>query len=863
MATKIPLATELREFYATEFARLQQNFHATGDGRAAVNGRTALVEAVALRMWNEIISPQLGGPPNFALAALGGFGRGTLLPYSDVDLLFLHDGDAADEKLKASTRTFSQELWDLRLKLSPATRTLTECDRFDTDNVEFSISLLDCRYLAGDRALFTRLRDTVVRRLVLREAPLMIKQLAELTRGRHARFGHTVFHLEPNVKDGPGGLRDYNVACWLALISAMDSLRAWPAEKTPLPTSVREPLDAALEFLLSIRCFLHFRHARDDNSLVWDAQEQAAARKIGAPQSPELTPSDWMRIYFGHARKVDRICSQLLDELSTTRPSLYRQFQSIRSRLSNEEFSVVGNLIFFRQPEELSDPYLLLRAFRFLARHGLALSSITESQISQSLSSLHADPPKGAELWHMLQEILIAPHAADALRSMHALRLLTQVLPELRTIDALVVRDYSHRFTVDEHTFVAIENLHALRQSQSKWDQRYAELLEELEQPDLLYLSLLLHDTGKGAKTDDHVGASALIAAAALARLELDPPDRDTVLFLIGSHLDMSAALRRDIFDPQTICTFAEKVGTPERLKMLTLLTFADIKAVNPEALTPWKAENIWQLYIATSNYLTRTLDDRLAVNAHDEVMEHLRTLAPAAGKRLESFLAGLPRRYLLTHPAGEVLGHLAMAARLSEDSVQLALRRGRHWFELTLITTDRPQLFATMAGVLAAWGMNIVKAAAFSNQAGIVLDTFYFTDSFRTLELNLPEWERFKMNIHAVLTGKADLSRMLRDRLRSEKLHQPKVKVKARIDFDDACSTHSTLVEVIAQDQPGLLHRISSQFSQLECNIEIALIETEGQAAIDVFYLTSNGAKLAPEHQARLHTALLADLVS
>jgi [protein-PII] uridylyltransferase len=863
MTAKIPLAIELREFYATEFARLQQDFYATNDGRAAVRGRTALVEAIALRIWNEFISPQPDGPQDFSLVALGGFGRGTLLPFSDVDLLFLHSGDDPGEKLKASIRRFSQELWDLRLKLSPATRTLSECDRFDPDNVEFAISLLDCRYLAGDRALFTRLHDTVIRRLVLRDAPLMIRHLAELTRSRHAKFGHTVFHLEPNVKDGPGGVRDYNVACWLALISAMESVRTWPAEKTPLAASVREPLDAALEFLLSVRCFLHFRHARDDNSVSWDAQEEAATRKIGARQSADLTPSDWMRIYFGHARNVHRICAQLLEELPTTRPSLYRQFQSIRSRLSNDEFSVVGNLIFFRQPEGPSDPYLLLRAFRFLARHGLTLSSTTETLISLNIPSLSTDPPKGAELWHLLQDILIAPHAADALRSMHALRLLTLVLPELRSIDALVVRDYAHRFTVDEHTFVAIENLHALRQSQSKWDQRYAELLEELEQPDVLYLSILLHDTGKGAKTENHVAVSVLIASDALDRLDLDPPDRETVLFLIGSHLDLSAALRRDIFDPQTVRTFSEKVGTPERLKMLTLLTYADIKAVNPEALTPWKAENIWQLYIATSNYLDRTLDERLAADTHDEVMEHLRTLAPAAGKRLESFLEGLPRRYLLTHPAGEVLGHLAMAARLSEDPVHLGLRRGRHWFELTLITTDRPRLFTTMAGVLAAWGMNIVKAAAFSNQAGIVVDTFYFTDRFRTLELNLPEWERFKTNIHNVLTGKADLTKMLRDRLRSEKQHPPRVKVNTRVDFDDACSTHSTLVEVIAQDQPGLLHRISSQFSEHECNIEIALIETEGQTAIDVFYLTSKGAKLTAAHQARLRTALLADLVS
>ena len=313
--------------------------------------------------------------------------------------------------------------------------------------------------------------------------------------------------------------------------------------------------------------------------------------------------------------------------------------------------------------------------------------------MEEVIAVLGADPPTGSELWHYLQEILIAPHAAEALRAMHSSRLLTLLLPELEGIDALVIRDYSHRLTVDEHTFLAIDNLHKLRQSHSNWDQRYAELLDELEQPDLLYLALLLHDTGKAAKTDNHVVASVEIAGRCLDRLDLDAPDRETVLFLINRHMELSATLRRDIFDPGTIHQFAEKVETPERLKMLCLLTYADIKAVNPEALTPWKAENIWQLYIGTANHMLRTVDERLHVDEQDEVLDHLRTLAPAAGRRLESFLDGLPRRYLQTQTASEVLGQMDMANRLEEDPVQLALTRGRHWYELTLVTVDRPFL--------------------------------------------------------------------------------------------------------------------------------------------------------------------------
>jgi [protein-PII] uridylyltransferase len=850
----------LQELYAEESAKIREHFEASGDGKTAIRARTSLIDSVVVELWNEVTATgdSLEG---FCIAAMGGYGRRALFPYSDIDLLFLYEKESQAEYLgKKVIAPLSQALWDLHLRVSPTNRTLAECGKLHRGNIEFNISLLDCRMICGDERLFEKLRSRVLPGMITRESQSLAQELTGLARSRHEKYGQTIFHLEPNIKDGPGGLRDYQVACWMAQIQEMNRSREWKSPEDLLPAPLRPDAMKAIDFLDAVRCFLHFRQGRDLNGLTYELQSEAASAGIGLDGGPATSPNDWMRVYFRHARAIDRL-TVLLDEVPQAKSVWTRVFGKHKSPLSNAEFAVIDGRVSLPQTTSIEDPAVLFRLFEFVAQHNLRLTAETENAVEAALPSIRKWVATTSNLWDYVRKILVLPYAASSLRAMHRLGLLVVLFKEFQAIDSLVIRDYYHRYTVDEHSLVTIDNLHKLSTESNDSGRKFREILDNVEHPEFLYLSLIFHDVGKGMPAENHVEGSLEAVKGVFERLRLDPVGRDTVNFLIENHLRMSATvMRRDIFDPEAVHDFAQTVGTIEHLKMLTLFTYADIKAVNPEALTPWKAEMLWQLYAATENYLNRSVDDqRLYVAGEDA--KQLERLVPAGEEaaeteRFRNFLDGFPKRYLLTHSSPEISAHYRMNKRLGHSSAEISVTRRDDYYELVLVTTDRPFLFAKVAGTISSWGMNILKADACANKAGTVLDILRFSDRFRTLEHNPSETIRLKQDLVAAISGDLDVADLMKRKFQPEK-RAPKVHVETRIHLDNECSSHSTVVEIVALDRPGLLYDISSTFAGLGCNIEVGLIDTEGGTATDVFYVTKQKAKLTSEQQRELHDEL------
>jgi [protein-PII] uridylyltransferase len=758
--------------------------------------RSGEVETRVLDAFSATLQNQM--PKGLALVAVGGFGRRELFPYSDVDLLLLTASNGAIPP-KEAISAFLQLLWDGSLRPSHSVHSVDDCSKEQTDNVEFTISLMDRRFLAGDRAVYDALEDRF-KALLGKRGGAVSQQIAALATGRRAKFQNTIYHLEPNIKDTPGGLRDLHTARWLQTVD--------PRESAP-------SLNGSLDFLAGIRIRLHELSGRDQNVLSFDSQDALSEQ-----------PAVLMREYYRHARVVDRAVREAIEAATEKPDTLLGRFHDWRSRLSTSDFTVSRDRVLLRAGHPPPD----LKLFEFVARHQLRLAPDTIARVKGFAPNA---------TWADWKRLLALPKPAAGLRAMQETGVLADALPEWRNIECLVVRDFYHRYTVDEHTLVAIASLESIG------DGRFKELFAEIDDPALIRFSLLMHDIGKGSGRD-HCQEALAIARNVMTRLGAPETDRAIVEFLVERHLEMSSVMTsRDLHDGTTARALAERIGTIERLKLLTMVTYADISAVNPQAMTPWRLEQLWRVYLLAHQELTKELE---TARIHSPV---------GVSPERAHFLDGLPVRYLRIHTPAEIEGHLALARQLATRPVAVEIEHQRSIYKLTLLSHDRPALFASVAGAISSFGLNILKVEAFTNAEGIVVDTFTFADPHRTLELNPTEVERLRGVVRRVLEGKQEAEKLLRGR--PKPLLPSKARLKPRVALKNDVSELATLIEIVAEDRPGLLYDLARAISTAGCNIEVVLIDTEAHKALDVFYVTQQGKKLEESAQQSLRESLLA----
>ena len=767
------------------------------------------------------LTPRLQIP--FTICAVGGYGRSELFPYSDIDLLILADNEDDLPAMKEPLSEFLRVVWDSGLHASQSVRTVAECCRLHEQNIELHISVLDLRFVYGNAELFQRLSGALPAFYHKNENSL-IRELAEMASKRHTKFNNTVYHLEPNIKEAPGGFRDIHLLHWLALL-AQDKGRIREA---------LEAIDGPKQFLTAVRCFLHNQSKRDNNLLGFELQDKITAYWI----DHSAEPAEWMRLFYRNARQVYQAALHALEFAETKDPSLARQFRDWRGRLSSSEFTVSHERVFLRNAAAtLSSAQSVLGLFTFVARHGIALSWDTQDRLTRDASlpgRFRDNPPR----WPAWREFLSQPHVAMALREMQEAGLLAAAIPHWNTVECLVVRDFYHRYTVDEHSIVAVDVIDQLG-LKTDVSPRFRGLLLEEEDRATLRLALLLHDVGKGVLPGDHVQGSLAAAADVFERLSVPPANREIINFLIMHHLDLSSVMMgRDLDDPATGRFLSSQIPTQEDLRRLALLTYADISAVNPTAMTPWRLEQLWRVYSAGLEQLTR----ELIANRIDGGQGA--SLASAEPPEIVQFLQGFPTRYLRTHTSAQVRRHFELDRKRRKDGVAVSITQDSGAFLLTVLASDRAGIFAKLCGALASRGMNILKAEASSNSHGCILDLIRFSDPMRNLNLNPDEVRRLEWTVECVLRDSLSVADLIKQR-RSQPRPSSGSKIMPSVRFNNEASDECTLIDFVGEDRPGLLYDMTSAISKAGCNIELVLVDTEAHKAIDVFYVTQAGGKL------------------
>lgn len=886
----LSISRDLKTFLKIEDQRLKIAHRCGASGIQTAAARSSVLDLVVKRAYQAaILLSEVPDEVNAAvhktqnqcaIVALGGYGRGELAPYSDLDILFVYPNHRA-----LHTRRIVEQvlrlLWDAGLTVGPSFRSVSDCISAARADPHLQTALVTTRLLAGSSTIYDGLLQALEKERRKR-ADACISAILRERAARYAKFGAAVCLQEPNVKESPGGIRDLHTALWVGFARygcrTLDELR----DHDIISEAERKTASRAANFLWRIRYAAHLSTHRKTERLALDLQT-TLAREFGYKSGSYLLASErFMRDYYQHARELNQFSETLLARATETERKPGRGWGRRLSRAPAEPLSISNGRVQLEAEAEVltSNPMLLFDAFALAQAADVPLSQSLRDAMRQSLPDLDRNFRRSPEASQAFMKLLgRRGRGGYILRLMHEIGFLARFLPEFRRISLLIQHDLYHHYTVDEHTLKAVEALDELYASQDKQRAHLRSIFDEIEDPSLLYLSILLHDLGKG-RGRGHIPRGAKIAERVCRRLglgEIDPAFPHTgaakVVLMVSEHVAMAQlAQRRDLNEPRVVTDFAAQMGTLDALNMLLLLTYADLNAVAPGVWSEWKSSLLWELYRRARTVLTGTDAplDEIAKTARFKEQVARALEGSLLLSEVERHVALLPDRYVrVTRPAAAA-AHLHLIKELRTDiAVHRWMRYGRESTELTVCTKDRHGLFADVAGALAAHGIEILSAELNTREDGIALDVFMLREASTHHAIDPERYPSLERSLRKAIAGQSDIAALV-ERWRTRNAPRKRNAVidasqrhPPQVTCDNEASQSSTLIEVHAIDECGLAYKIASALGALGLDIVCARIATEKSDALDVFYVTDAEGMKLPQSRMQAVGVSLAEMLS
>jgi [protein-PII] uridylyltransferase len=767
--------------------------------------------------------------PSVCLMAVGGYGRAELAPHSDIDLLLLYSS-SKKEDLPPLVEKILYPLWDLGLDVSCSSRSINECMQMARSDLYIKTSLIDGRYLDGEYEFFRNLYGLFMKKVLHRKVQNFAAALAKELHLRGQKYEDPTYTLEPNIKEGKGGLRDFQIGRWVIRVKYKTD--RWDSILFPDHSRM---LDKSLEFLWTLRNQLHLLSGRKQDDLTFEMQEKIAPILGLRPGTEGI--EEMMRQYHLSTQRISNFAQDILDRVIHEPSPLKKTFHFLRRRRIDDQFGMAHGELHLLDPVAFKkDPPQLMTLFEYCQTYKSKMDFQTEEAVMEALPFIDDLFRNSEKVNQAFLSILRNGKAVDTiLRKMHELGFLSRYIPEFSDVEGKVHYDLYHVHPVDIHSLLAVEELGMLKEGLYQKDYPLlTSLIREIEKPENLFLTVLLHDIGKGMD-GDHSFAGGEMVKRIGDRMGLSVEDKELVGFLVSHHLLMvETALRRDLHDEQVILRFANEVKNFNRLKMLYLLTFADIKAVGPEAWTSWKNTLLTELFLKVSHFfekgavawpllkgekMLKTLEKFLSPEIFSEYSEHL------------------PDRYLSCYSSNEIAHHIEMARSIEKELLLVDWEIEKETqAKVTVCTKDRYGLFSKLTGSMFLNRLNILEAQIHTWRNAIVLDTFWVEDATKNIKRRL---EQFKKDLEEILGGKVSLRDLLCKRKESNGIKQkviPRVPGEVKINNQD--SDFYTIVEVMGEDRLGILYEVSQAFTDHGCDIHFARISTLGNRIVDVFYV-------------------------